>query len=232
MYDIKNLHYGFLRRANKVDSLQDVNFYVPQIDDYLNEALSIFIKETAKEVEYNQNRIDDLKNLMEFNKPLAIDCKKDFCTAKLPENYYRLVRIETIASKDGCIDKIKTYPIQFDDINNFLESSEYKPSFYWRETGYEIVENDILIWTNNDFKIKDVKLTYLSKHPRLGNPEDSFEGKYTLPDGTDVKQQSLLLDNADQPNIIMDLAVLLASTDINDINFQIKQNKILNINRI
>jgi hypothetical protein len=72
MYDINLMHYGFRRRANKVDSLQNRNFYVEQIDDYLNEALNSYVNELLKVAEYNKSVDDSLQVLLKTDTLLPI----------------------------------------------------------------------------------------------------------------------------------------------------------------
>jgi hypothetical protein len=45
---IKEMHYDFKRKFNKVDSQKNRNILVPEIDLYLNEAEEIFVKLIAE----------------------------------------------------------------------------------------------------------------------------------------------------------------------------------------
>lgn len=225
MYSIKNLHYLFRRKINKVDSLQNKNFFVEQIDSYLNEALLIFIESILKFAESDQNKIEYINQLIE-NQILEGGITQDkYVDFLLPVNYYRHLNSYSIV--DRCDAELNHYPVQYDDLNYFLNDTYYSPSIEWRETGYYLVNDKIRIYTNNDFGILKVVLNYIKKHPLLGNPENSRLGAYTLPDGSSAVQQDLLLDNRNQFDIISDIAVLIASIDMTDQNYQIKLNKIL-----
>lgn len=231
MYSVKDLHYGFRRRANKIESLQNRNFYVEQIDDYLNEALSVFVREVGMEIETNQHRIDDLRQLVISEVNLSPVASTKYVEAVLPTNYYRLMKSYSLATKSSCTTtrRMVHYAVQSDDEENLLIDPQYKPDFFWGETAYRIIGDKIRVYTNGEFDINTIVVDYLSKHPRLGNPDDSRNGTYTLPNGTVAAQQDLILDSTNQPEVIMDIAVMLAYMDISDPNYQIKLNKILNV---
>lgn len=230
MYSIKNLHYGFRRRANKVESLQNRNFFVEQIDDYLNEGLKTYEREVSKLVEYDQTRIDDLRQLIKSETSLSVTPYALFVEAPLPSDYYRMLKKYAIATSTTCSTKkkLRLFSVQSDDEENLLSDSLYKPSFEWNETAYRLIGDNIRVWTNGEFNVDSIIIDYLYRHPRLGNPEDSRNGAYNLPDGTPAVQQDLLLDSTNQPECIMDIAVLLAYMDIADPAYQIKLQKIIN----
>jgi len=229
MYSIKDLHYGFRRRANKIESLQNRSFFVEQIDDYLNEALTTYIIETSKLFELEQSLIDDLRQLIKYNVELVPTAQPNHAEAVLPLDYFRLVRSSSIATNPSCSGTriMSHYAVQSDDVETLLKDPLYKPDYYWGETAYRLLQDKIIVYTNGDFTINLINIDYISKHPRLGNPEDSRNGTYSLPNGTIATQQDLILDSTNQPEKIMDIAVLNAYMDISDPNYQIKLQKII-----
>lgn len=230
MYSVQNLHFGFRRRANKVESLQNRNFFVEQIDDYLDEATKVYIREVSKLFEVDQTKIDDLRQLVKSEIVLTTTPFDKYVEAELPTDYYRMAKKYALATRTDCKDikRIKLYPIQSDDEEDFLSDDLYKPSFIWNETGYRLIGNKIRVWTNDEFNVGSVVLDYIYKHPRIANPLDSRNGTYSLPDGTVAVQQDLILDSTNQPECIMDIAVLMAYMDISDPAYQIKLQKIIN----
>lgn len=233
MYNIKDLHYGFRRRANKIESLQNRNFFVEQIDDYLNEALTIYVRTKLSSVEKTQEDIDDLRQLVKSEQSLVLAPQSTYVDAELPSDYLRLIKSYSYAQTPTCTGarRLSHYSLQADDEEAFLKDPLYKPSFDWSETGYRLIDNVMRVYTDGIFTINDVKIDYLYKHPRLGNPDDSRNGTYTLPNGAVAIQQNLLLDSTNQPEIIMDIAVLNAYMDISDPNYSIKLNKIINVHK-
>lgn len=235
MYDIKALHYGFRRRANKVDSLQNRNFYVEQIDDYLNEALNLYINEMLKVSEINRTIEDNLRILIKNNAELNLVDSVDgkYILAELPSDYLRQIRNYSEARATCCntLSTIKHYRIQGDDESAYMEDPLYKPSYLYRETGYRITGNHIKVLTG-ELIINKVYLDYYAKHPKLGNPESARTGAYNLPDGTPAVQQSLLFENPRQADVIMDIAVLAAHTDMNSDAFKTQLTKLTQTSNI
>ena len=115
---VEEMHYEFKLKLNKVDSLDYQNFFVPEIDWYLNEAMKMFIKQRyglanpkRQGFEVTQKRIDDLRNLVVAgaNQLAALSPVTDlkpFYTANLPTDYMFLVRVNADATKEGCESKI------------------------------------------------------------------------------------------------------------------------------
>lgn len=230
MYSIKDLHFGFRRRANKVESLQNRNFFVEQIDDYLNEALKTYMREVSKLAEYDQTRIDELRQLIKSDVLISPVTYDKYVQGTLPTDYYRLLKKYALATSPTCegTKRMKLFSVQADDEENLLTDALYKPSFEWGETACRLIGNDIRVWTNDEFGIVQIGLDYISTHPRLGNPEDSRNGAYNLPNGSAASQQDLILDSTNQPECIMDIAVLSAYMDIGDPAYQVKLQKIIN----
>jgi hypothetical protein len=233
MYSVKDLHYGFRRRANKVETLQNRNFFVEQIDDYLNEALTIYVRSKMQSVEKDQDDIDDLRQLIKSEVQLLLQIEELYTNGTLPIDYYRLLKSYSIATSKQCSQpkRLSHYSVQADDEESFLKDELYKPSYEWGETGYRIIDNVIRVYTNNEFDITNIVIDYLYKHPRIANPEDSRNGTYTLPSGVVAIQQDLILDSTNQPEIIMDIAVMNAYMDISDPNYSIKLNKLINVHK-
>ena len=224
MIDINQLHYLFKQKVNKVDSLQHINFFVEQIDEYLNQSLFIFIEQVLRVAELDQNKSELIGQLIKVVNLSGLNADKKF-VAQLPDDYYRHLR--SYSTVEGCSGIISNYSVQYDDLNSFLTDVNYKPSLSWRETGYQLKGNEIVVWTNDEFLIDTVNLTYIFRHPRLGNPLNSRNGAYNLPDGTAAQQQNLILSNKNQDNVITDIAVALASMDTTDPSYQIKLNKLI-----
>ena len=63
--NIKEMHYDFKKKLNKIDSQQYKNLLVPEIDWTLNEAAEIFVKDIIKAgIENGQTSIDDVRALI------------------------------------------------------------------------------------------------------------------------------------------------------------------------
>ena len=69
--NIKEMHYDFKMKFNKIDSQQFRNLKIPEIDWLLNKAVSLFVKNIAfprkpsyTKFEQTQRTIDDIKALV------------------------------------------------------------------------------------------------------------------------------------------------------------------------
>lgn len=225
MSSIKELHFLFKRKINKVDSLQNKNFFVEQIDIILNEALNTFIEGVLKYAELDQNKIEFINQLINTSTLTVKTMGDKYIDFELPSDYYR--HLNSYSKVLECDIELSHYPVQFDDLNSFLNDEYYSPSLEYRETGYYLLGDKIRIYTNGNFNVTEVTLNYVKKHPRLGNPEQSRLGSYILPNGDIAVQQDLILSNRNQQDIITDIAAVIAAIDITDPDYQLKINKLI-----
>jgi len=91
---VRNMHYDFKQKLNKIDSSQNRNLKVPEIDWKLNEAQNIFIKMIAEPkfnvvgLETSQRTIDSIRPIIEENKKLTLSKSSDkVFSAVLPDDY-------------------------------------------------------------------------------------------------------------------------------------------------
>ena len=104
---IQDMHYDFKKKLNKVDSQQNKNLLIPEIDWVLNEAQEMFVKIVAfpKKYEYlgfeiGQRTIDDIKTLVEPKHCINVVDN----IAALPQDYWFYINGEVLMSKSNCID--------------------------------------------------------------------------------------------------------------------------------
>lgn len=97
-----------------------------------------------------------------------------------------------IADKGNCKNKIlftNLEPVKHADITVLLNNNNYKPSFEFREVLLDISKDELHIYSDGTFTIKDVYLSYL-RYPK----EIDKEG-YVKLDGTDSSTQSCELED-------------------------------------
>lgn len=232
MYSIKNAHYKFKQHANKVDGLRNANFLVPQIDEYIYEAFIIYIENVCTQLELNQKRRDDIRQLEVKNALLpVVKVNDDYYTADLPGDYYRYLESYSVCKTDKCPPKeIKNYFIRKDDI--YTNDPMFNSSYIFERVNLDMSGNKLYMYYDG-FDITEVYLTYVRKPKRPANPQDYVGGTYNLPDGTPAVQQDIEIDSTFQVNKIIDIAVLIAMRDVgNTIDFESQLNKILNISKI
>lgn len=240
--DIRDMHYDFKVKFNKLDSQQNKNLLIPEIDWKLTEAQDVFVKAVAEPryrqglgFEINQRSIDDIKTLAKkqfFDKGTCMALSKidDFTyQTELPSDYMFYTSSRVIASKGGCINKeLVVHTPQDDDLHQETWSSE--PSFEWRETnisfgngvvpgkGYVVVKSD------GSFVPNYICLHYIVQPPRLHNARDVSGGSYMLPSGQLLTGFQDCILPVHVHGEIVDLAVLLATTDLIS-EYNVKQAK-------
>lgn len=231
--NIKEMHYDFKKKFNKVDSQKNRNLLVPEIDWTLREAEELFIKLIAEPrvrnqhgFEVNQRSIDDIRSIVvpDYSIPVVAG------VIALPTDYKFFVKAEATISKGKCTGiKARLHIRQHDDM--FEESPFDNSSFEWRTVNGVFNQDGIKIFTDGSFNVDSVSITYIRNPKLMHNAEDFKAGTYTLPSGVVLTG----IENCELPihthREIVDIAVMLASSEINTSDLQVKLNK-LNINQI
>lgn len=169
-------------RLNKLDSSDYDNIECWQVREAYNKAQLEWVRrqihgnnQKQEGDEETRIRIDDLQNLL---KPsfLSGTTKESlfFETAPLPKDYLYFKRVTPLASKNGCTGKrINSKLREEANVDELLDDWSSQPSFDFEQTFHTIIGNKIRVYTNDDFEVEKVKLTYYRK-PReidFGNCE-------------------------------------------------------------
>jgi hypothetical protein len=227
---IKGMHLDFKNKYNKVDSLQNTNFDVPQIDFILNQAAELFVKLIAQPrlkshlgFEVVQRTIDDIRMLVINDKEINVVNN----IAVLPTDYLFYLRAFCMVDKNdsnhiSCKNKkCRVIIRQHDDM--FDESPFDRSSFEWRFVNALFVKEGIKLFADDTMKIGKMKLSYLKKLDFFHNAEDYSEEGYETIDGVVLSG----FKNCELPghthSEIVNIAVLLVSAWLNDPSHQFKQ---------
>jgi hypothetical protein len=220
--NVKEMHYDFKAKINKLDSNGNRNFIIPEIDHLLNLALELFVENVAfprksdvnfKGFEKGTRNIEEIRTLvtnLRFN--------KDGEYFLIPDSYWFYVKSEALCSKGACSSISITPTVrQHDDV--FQGNSFNKSSFEWRELNITFDQNGIKPYIE-DFVVDSLDVTFIKKHPYLHNAGDYRGGTYTKLDSIVLTgtQDCLLIDSTHK--YIVDLAVLLASQNLSSTNLQ------------
>ncbi len=236
---IREMHYDFKQKLNKIDSQKYRNLLVPEIDWKLNEAQEVFVKVVAEPrlkngfgFEINQRTIDDIRTIV-VNQSLdkkncipAIKFDEESYTVELPEDYWFHVSSEVFATKGNCkLVKLDTIVRQHDD--RFKSSPFDNSSFEWREVNVRFFGNKIRVFTDKTFGINYLCLDYIKKPLKLHNAQDAQGGSYRdLGTGLVLTGSQDCELPAHTHREIVDLAVLITTGDLQISDYQIKQNKL------
>lgn len=228
--NIKDMHYDFKRKLNKIDSQQNRGLLVPEIDWVLNEAVNLFIDlvafprlyETLKGVEKTQKNIDDIRTVI-VTDDCSVSLEGD--TIVLPDNYRYFLRGYAYLSKGSCLDQRARIFIQNHD-DMFEESPFDNSSFEWREVNGMFNQKGLKLFTDSTFNIDSVCLSYIMHPPYMHNAEDYRGGTYTLLDGTVLTGSLDCILPEHTHREIVDLAVLISSGDLQLQDYQVKAAKV------
>lgn len=227
------MHYDFKTKLNKIDSQQYRNLRIPEIDWKLNEAQELFVKMVAKPrlrnnlgFETSQRSIDDIRTIV----------VKDYCSpvinnvATLPNDYWHFISGDSIMDKNNCIGFKGTVKIRQHD-DEFENSPFDKSSFEWREVNAVFYEEGLKLFTDGTFLNREFCMNYIKRLQYIHNAEQFVGGNYNLPSGTNLSGSvSCELPEGTHREIV-DIAVALASNDLQNPDLQNKLQK-LNLNNL
>ena len=224
----KEMHYDFKQKFNKIDSQKNKGLLVPEIDWLLNEAIELFIKRVAQPkvnnglgFETTQRIVEDIKTLVVGGTWITVTNN----VITLPTNYLYFVRGRLKLSKGVCKDKEAVlYLREHNDL--FEESQFYNSSFEWREINGVYELQGIQCYTDGTFTINEAKLSYIRKPAYVHNAQDFGSGSYAHPSGVTLSGAV----NCDLPDHthreIVDIAVMLAASEVQTSDLQGKISKL------
>nr|DAV49359.1 MAG TPA: hypothetical protein [Caudoviricetes sp.] len=229
-------------KLNKIDSEQYRNLRVPEIDWLLNEAQEFFIKSVAFPrvpnylgFETSQRTIDDIRTIVVENKQLEKDLINSEDRQKvfvLPTDYMFYISAKVTVSKAQCgLKEVRLLIKQHDD--KFEESPFDNSSFEWGDINATFDSKGLRVYSDGTFDVENVKLNYIKEPVYIHNASDfKPEGQYkSLKTGLNLTgRQNCELPNQTHREIV-DIAVMLASSNLDMQNIQIKQGK-LNLNQL
>ena len=230
--NIKEMHYDFKMKLNKLDSEQYKNLRVPEIDWVLNEGAELFIKMVAEPrmrshlgFEKSQRNIDDIRTIV-------TDVEVAFINdvAALPTDYMYYLKGRVNMTKGSCGTKLGTLKIKQHD--DEYESSPFDTSsFEWGEVNGVFKSGGIVIEDDIDFIATSLKLSYLRQIAYMHNAEDFPGGTYNTLSGASLSgTQDCELPEQTHREII-DIAVLLVTGQLQMPDYQVKLAK-LNLNNL
>ena len=228
---VQEMHYDFKFKYNKVDSQKNRNFQIPEIDWFLNEAEEIFIKTVAFPRFVTKLGFEtstrNLESIQSIVKTEELNISSNFID--LPEDYKFFVKAFAEIKKDTCTKKAKFFVAKHNNLNEF--SLYENTSFFWQEVYGRFEDNKIKFLEELETEIKKLFLTYIRKTAYIHNAQAFNVLGYELPGGQALTgtQNCELPENTHRE--IVDIAVMLASGNLQTSDFNIRMNK-LSVNQI
>lgn len=233
--NIAAMHYDFKSKMNKIDSHQNRNFLIPEIDWLLNEAQELYVKMIAEPRQTpNINGFEISQRNRDSIRPLVVNVRyvtnilqgdeDGTYIIELPEDYMFFIRARADIQRDICT--IKDAIIRVREHDDEFEESEFdKSSFEWGEINCLFTSDGIKLYTDN-FTITDVRLSYIRK-PRIVHYAQGFRG------GQYLSQNGIMLTGTSDCELpeythreIVDLAVAIATTNISSQDYSLKFQKL------
>ena len=219
------------QRLNKLASFDYDNLECWQIQEAYNKARTSWLRRQIYGInirkegsEESTGLVDDLQVLL-TNERLQPVNKKYFYEGALPENYLYYVRVDAFATSECCKDeerRMTIYQTEEANMGILLTSDTKGPSFEWGETVSTLVGDTVRVYTNNEFDITEMILTYFRKPLEV-----LFKDCINPKTGTiNTKDQECELKD-DVVEIIIDEAVSILAGDIESVTqFQRAQQNV------
>lgn len=155
------------QRLNKLDSQDYDNITCWQIVESFNKAQVEWARRQLHGInvlkegdEQSNRRKDDLQKLM-IKVPLSTVKKDLYYQGDIPENYLQWKRVDVYAKQDCCDKRRMTvYLGEEGNLNQLLRDKAKQPNFEWAETFATLINNNVHVYTNNQFEITEAELTY------------------------------------------------------------------------
>lgn len=130
------------------------------------------------ELMYERKNEDDMRyiqTLLVNDKKISGDRKNNYYLFPLSSNYLDHSSLSVIASKSGCNKKTFEILTEIKDLekDKYLSSSNYSPSFEYRETLYSFTDNKIKVYTS-DFEIDYILHSYY-RYPKKIKLIDEYD---------------------------------------------------------
>ena len=156
------------QRLNKLASFDYDNIECWMIQEAFNKAQLEWVRRrlhglnaSREASEQSVTIVDDVQILL-TETPLGRTIKDKFVESdSLPTNFLHFVRVSGNAKTECCPERaLSIYQAEEANVDILLGDKFKSPSFDWAETFCTIASDKIRLYTNNEFDIEDIKLTY------------------------------------------------------------------------
>lgn len=119
--------------------------------------------------EQSTRRIDDFEVLLTTTNLIISNRQYYFESNDKPADYMQWKRVTTMATKDCCPKpkKMVVYLAEVANLDELLRDNNKKPSYEWGETFCTQKDGKIQIYTNGEFIVDKVELTYYRQPTKI-----------------------------------------------------------------
>lgn|SRR5690554_5724260 len=228
MIDARSFHNECRRKINRINTGFSQHVKVPDLDEYINEALYTWHRNNSAKVEINSETRNDLRIFEIKNRSLEFENMDDRVVSKFPQDFYKMLNQKVIGVNDKCSERtINVRVLQSGEINDLVYDPYWEPSFEWMETIGDEANDGFHIWHNNKFEVKQVVVDYIRKPKEVRCPSLMKEGFYTIGTKRYENDSPMELD-PERAHEVSDLVALFVARDISDSQeYQSQIDKIL-----
>tara|TARA_R110000803_G_scaffold69463_3_gene131868 strand:- start:846 stop:1544 length:699 start_codon:yes stop_codon:yes gene_type:complete len=204
------------QRINKLDSQDYDNIECWQIVEAFNKAQVEWCRRQLHGLnivkegdEQSTRRKDDLQVLLS-EESLVVTEKQDYFFSTIPSDYLQWKRVDVFACKGCCENRRMTvYLAEEGNLNQLLRDKAKQPNFEWAETFATLINNQVHVYTNNDFEISSTDLVYY-RQPRQIQIQGCVDPYTNIESTTNVLSEF----KDDIIEVIIDEAVSILAGDI------------------
>jgi hypothetical protein len=204
------------QRLNKLDSQDYDNIECWQIVEAFNKAQVEWSRRQLHGInvvkegdEQSTRRIDDLQALLTTTELQSNDEQISYSIG-IPDNYFQWKRVDAFTRRGCCENRRMTvYLAEEANLSQLLRDDAKKPSFEWAETFATIKNNRIYVYTNGEFNVSSMALTYY-RQPRKIQVQGCVDPYTGVQSTTDVQCEF----KDDIIEVIIDEAVSILAGDI------------------
>ncbi len=232
---IEQMHYQFKLQSNQQNTLQNKDWTPLEIDTYLNIAINKIVNTYYRGnnpsqlgYEFHQKITDELRTLV-INSPSVQPSISPVSNSQgvykyqlsdLTYDYWHYIRAYIRAK--GCPNDITVHVEEHDDLNMKLKNYNTKPSLKWRRALASISDDNIYIYTNQEFESDALFLTYLKK------PNEVSIGGYTDIVGNTAVKTECDLPEKMHIRVVNDAVLEAKGVLENTQGYQISQQRVVN----
>jgi len=165
------------QRLNKLDSSDYDNIETWMIIEAFNKGTVAWCRRQLHGMnqkqegdEQSKRRIDDLQVILTAA-PITLAKKDKYFTTTtgLPADYFEWKRV-AVNAKNECCDNDRAMVVTLVEeanVDTLLKDKNKQPSFDWGETFCTLEDNELKIWTNNEFETPDAVLHHYRQPRRI-----------------------------------------------------------------
>lgn len=227
------LIYEFDRRYDRIKTEFNKVLRIEDKLSILNESQTLLFKGRASLSEKNSEFRNDLRYLEDKEVELEFSNKGSYSIAKLPKDFYKILRKRLIASNETCGQKELTLvTMDTNDLNFARKNPFFKSSYEWEHCLCDEGSEGLYLFHDNEFKINKVIIDYYRRPLEIHCPSLSAKKEYVSWNGELIKkdQGAELEDNLEE---IVNIAILIARADLGDIqDYKTKLDQIINVQKL